>query len=73
MVDVQATSEKLKDRARRIVMQILGINRQEAEGLLSKSKWSVKVAVVMGSKGLSYKEAKEHLEKQKGFLRKALM
>lgn len=72
MVDVQPTSEKLNNRAKRIVMQILDINRQKAENLLSKSKWNVKVAVIMGSKELSYKEAKEHLEKHKGFLKKAL-
>lgn len=72
MVDVQPTSEKLKNRARRTIMQILDINRQKAENLLSKSKWNVKVAVIMGSKELSYKEAKEYLEKHKGFLRKAL-
>jgi len=72
MVDVQPTSEKLKNRARRIIMQILGINRDEAENLLNKSDWNVKAAVIMGSKGVSYKEAKERLEKHKGFLRKAL-
>jgi len=72
MVDVQPTSEKLKNRARRIVMQILGINRQKADNLLSKSKWNVKVAVIMGSKGLSFNEAKKRLVNCNGFLREAL-
>jgi N-acetylmuramic acid 6-phosphate etherase len=72
MVEVQPNSEKLRDRGKRIVMQILGINHQKAERLLKKSDWDVKVAVVMGRKNLSYKEAKEQLKKHKGFLREAL-
>jgi len=72
MVDVQPTSEKLKNRAKRIVMQISGISRQRAEHLLNKSNWNVKVAVIMGSKGLSFTEAKKRLVNCNGFLREAL-
>lgn len=72
MVEVRPNSEKLRDRANRIVMHILGINRQNAERLLKKSNWDVKVAVIMGKKKVSYKKAKEHLGKQGGFLREAL-
>ncbi len=72
MVEVRPNSEKLRDRAKRIVMHILGVNRQNAERLLKKSYWDVKVAVIMEKKKLSYKKAKEHLGKQGGFLRAAL-
>lgn len=72
MVEVRPNSEKLRDRANRIVMHILGVNRQNAERLLKKSNWDVKVAVIMGKKKVSYKKAKEHLGKQGGFLRGAL-
>ena len=53
-------------------MQILGINRQKAERLLKKSNWDVKVAVIMGRKKVSYKEAKDLLTRHGGFLGKAL-
>ena len=72
MVEVQPNSQKLRDRAKRIVMQVLGVYRKKAEGLLRKSNWDVKVAVVMGGKNLKYKEAKELLASCNGFLREAL-
>jgi N-acetylmuramic acid 6-phosphate etherase len=72
MVGVRSSSEKLRERAKRIVMQIIGVNRQKAERLLKKSNWDVKIAVTMEKKKMSCKAAKEHLEKQGGFLRAAL-
>jgi N-acetylmuramic acid 6-phosphate etherase len=72
MVDVQPKSDKLRDRAARIVMHALAINRNKANSLLKRSKWNVKLAIVMGSKTIGYKQAKEILSKHKGFLREAL-
>ena len=72
MVDVQPNSKKLKDRARRIIMQILGIGPERADSLLNKSNWDVKISILMGMKNLSYKEAKERLARCGGVLRKAL-
>lgn len=72
MVEVQPNSEKLRDRAKRIVMHILGVDRKRAEALLKKSGWNVKVAVIMGKKGLSYKKAQELLTRHGGFLRESL-
>jgi N-acetylmuramic acid 6-phosphate (MurNAc-6-P) etherase len=50
----------------------LAINRNEAHNLLKRSKWNVKLAIVMGSKAIGYKQAKETLSKHKGFLHRAL-
>ena len=72
MVDVLPRSAKLRDRAKRIVMEIAGVDEKKAAGLLKKSGWDVKTSVVMAKKGLSYKKAKDLLMKNKGFLRKAL-
>lgn len=72
MVDVQPSSDKLRDRASRIVMHVLGINRNKANSLLKRSKWDVKVAIVMGSKAIGYTQAREILSKHKGLLRQAL-
>jgi N-acetylmuramic acid 6-phosphate etherase len=72
MVEVRPNSQKLRDRAVRMVMEIMGADRKKAEKLLRESKWNVKVAVIMGKKGLSYKEANRLLTIHNGFLRKAL-
>lgn len=72
MIDVQPNSKKLKDRARRIIMQILGIGPERADSLLNKSNWDVKISILMGMKNLSYKEAKERLARCGGVLRKTL-
>ena len=72
MIGVQPNSKKLKDRVRRIIMQILGIGPERADSLLNKSNWDVKISILMGMKNLSYKEAKERLARCNGFLRKVL-
>ncbi len=63
MVDVQTGSEKLKDRARRIVMIIAGIDYEAADALLKRAKWNVKIAVVMERAGLTIVQAQRRLKK----------
>ena len=57
MVDVRTGSEKLKDRARRIVNIVTGLEYDEADKLLRKAKWNVKAAIVMQKTGLAYPKA----------------
>ena len=57
MVDVRSGSEKLKDRARRIVNIITGLDYDAADALLRKAKWNVKAAVVMQKTGLPLEKA----------------
>src|SRR3954452_15273876 len=52
MVDVQTGSEKLRDRARRIVIAITGVDYDAADALLKSAKWNVKIAIVMQKTGL---------------------
>ena len=47
MVDVQTGSEKLKDRARRILVLVTGIDYDAADALLKRAKWNVKAAIIM--------------------------
>ena len=56
MVDVQTGSEKLKDRARRIVNIVTGLEYDEADKLLKKAHWNVKAAIVMQKTGLRLPE-----------------
>ncbi len=72
MVDLQATNEKLKHRARRIVCQITGVSENEAEDLLRKADGSVKVAIVMGKAKIAAGEARELLEASCGSIRQVL-
>ena len=72
MVDVQPKSEKLRNRAKRIVKQLVKTNHRKAQSLLEDSGWDVKTAVVMGKRKMTYLEAKALLSKHGGFLRKAL-
>ena len=57
MVDVQTGSEKLKDRARRIVNIVTGLEYDDADKLLKKAHWNVKAAIVMQKTGLPYPKA----------------
>ena len=66
MVDVQPTSEKLKDRARRIVIIVTGLDYEGADKLLRRAKWNVKAAIVMQKTGLPLTKAMTRLRKAHG-------
>jgi N-acetylmuramic acid 6-phosphate etherase len=72
MVDVRTGSEKLKDRARRIVNIITGLDYDEADRLLRRARWNVKAAVVMNKTGLSYPKAVSRIRKAGDQLREAI-
>src|SRR5215208_8430135 len=72
MVDVRTGSEKLKDRARRIVIMVTGLEYDDADKLLAKARWNVKAAVVMQKTGLSYLKAMSRLRKANGLMRDAI-
>jgi N-acetylmuramic acid 6-phosphate etherase len=72
MVDVRSGSEKLKDRARRMVNIITGLDYDAADALLRKAKWNVKAAVVMQKTGLPLDKAIARVRKANGQLREAL-
>ena len=72
MVDVKTGSEKLKDRARRIVNIVTGIEYDEADKLLKKAHWNVKAAIVMQKTGLAYPKAMSRLRKAHDSMREAI-
>lgn len=72
MVDVKATNEKLVERAKRIVVQATGVTTDEAATMLDKTDFDVKLAIFMILSGLEINEAKAKLEKNKGYIAKAL-
>jgi N-acetylmuramic acid 6-phosphate etherase len=72
MVDVQMGSEKLKDRARRIIMIVTGLEYEDADRLLRKAHWNVKAAIVMEKGGLTYPKAVARLKSAHDFIRDAI-
>jgi len=72
MVDLQLTNEKLRERAKRIVMNASDVSYEEAERLLSEANGHVKTAIVMAALHCTLAEATEHLNRADGFVRKAL-
>ena len=72
MVDVQASNEKLKARAVRIVMQATDCDKVLAEQTLIEADQNAKLAIMMILSNLSKLEAKALLERHQGKLRNAL-
>ena len=72
MIDVHTGSAKLRDRARRIVHVVSGIEPAEADKLLRRARWNVKVALVMQKTGLSYTKAQRRLRQSNDTLRDAI-
>ena len=63
MVDVQTGSEKLKDRARRILGMVTGLDYDAADALLRRAKWNVKAAIIMERADLTLPQALRRLKK----------
>jgi N-acetylmuramic acid 6-phosphate etherase len=72
MVDVKTSSDKLKDRAKRIVALVTGAEPEEAEALLQRAKWNVKVAIVMKKTGGSPAQALRRLKQAHDSIRDAI-
>ncbi|VEH65600.1 N-acetylmuramic acid 6-phosphate etherase [Rodentibacter pneumotropicus] len=66
MVDVQASNEKLKARAIRIVMQATDCDKTIAEKNLILAEQNAKLAIMMILSGLDKNEAQALLDKEKG-------
>src|SRR6476659_8798201 len=72
MVDVKTGSEKLKDRARRILGVVTGLDYDSADALLKRAKWNVKAAIVMQKTGLTLPQAIKRLRKADNSVREAI-
>lgn len=72
MVDLKLNSKKLKERAKRVLMIITGVDYHTAANVLKKSGEHVKTAIVMVKASVSAHEARKRLNKANGFVRKAI-
>jgi N-acetylmuramic acid 6-phosphate etherase len=72
MVDVQMGSEKLRDRARRIITIVTGLDYDAADKLLRQAHWNVKAAIVMQKTAAPYTRALSRLRKAHDSVRDAI-
>jgi N-acetylmuramic acid 6-phosphate etherase len=68
MIDLQARSEKLAARSRKILVDQFGVPIEEAEELLERAGGSVKLALVMHACDCSAEEAQTRLAAADGFV-----
>ena len=72
MVDLQCTNNKLKARARYILMEASGCDDETADRLLEQSHGAVKPAILMYLSGVDYETAMLKLKENQGRLKQAL-
>jgi N-acetylmuramic acid 6-phosphate etherase len=72
MVDLMATSTKLRERGKRVVMTVTGVDYERAAQLLGDAGGSVKAAIVMEMAGVDADEARRRLDAADGFVRGAV-
>lgn len=68
MIDVKPTNIKLKDRAQRIVSEIVHCSQKEAKAVLEENEYKIKEAILQIKYSLTYDDAKLILSKYNGVL-----
>ena len=71
--DVKSTNEKLTQRAKLIVCEATGISIEEATEVLNETDFDVKLTIFMILSKLNKKEARITLDKNSGYIAKALI
>lgn len=72
MVDVHASNYKLMQRARRIIMEITGVDYNEADKTLALTHNQVKPAIVMIKGGVTFEQAEDAINQRNGYVRDAI-
>lgn len=72
MVDVHASNYKLRERAKRTVIEITNCTYEDAEKVLLESEYKVKPAIIMMKLGVSYEQAQWAIDETDGYVREAI-
>jgi N-acetylmuramic acid 6-phosphate etherase len=72
MIDLTKTNRKLRDRARRILVEATGRSVSDAEHALRQSEHNLRVALIMLKRRISPENARKALEAAAGDLRRAI-
>lgn len=73
MVDLMLTNEKLKERAKRIIMSFTGLDYRGASEKLEEANGHVKTALLMALGDITREKAQQLLDTHGGFIRKAFL
>ncbi len=73
MVDLQAVNNKLRDRSLRILMELTGLSRRQAQTLLRRADGQLKAAVVMHFRRVDLDRAMTILAGNEQILRRAIV
>lgn len=72
MIDLTKTNRKLRNRAKRILVEATGKSVSDAEQALRKSDHNLRVALIMLKRGINADRARQALQAADGDLRRAL-
>ena len=72
MVDLTATSDKLRDRGERIVMEVCRVDRGRARQAIHDAAGSVKLAIVMVRLGVGQGDGRRALDQAHGSVRRVI-
>ena len=72
MVDLQLTNAKLRERAKRIIMEIADVDYDKAGEVLEIAQGHVKTALMMILTDIDAQTAREKLKDADGFIKTAL-
>lgn len=72
MIDLRATSEKLIERSKRVIMDVCKVDYAAAKTLLKRAGGSVKTAIVMELGALTRAQAERLLKEADGYVNRAL-
>ncbi|MEM2050094.1 MAG: N-acetylmuramic acid 6-phosphate etherase [Thermoproteota archaeon] len=72
MIDIKPLSVKLRSRARRLLRFFAGVSSEEAEEIYRRSKYDLKVALVMALAKVDANDARKALRKSQGLVWRAI-
>ena len=72
MVDLMANSAKLRERGKRVVMTVTGVDYETAARAIREADGAVKTAIVMLMAQVSAEEANKRIDDAHGFVRDAI-
>ncbi|MBQ6269338.1 MAG: N-acetylmuramic acid 6-phosphate etherase, partial [Bacteroidetes bacterium] len=72
MIDLIPTNNKLKQRSKKILIELAGVTLEEAESILIQTNWNLKHALIMLIANVDLERADAELNKANGVVKKAI-
>lgn len=72
MIDLMPTNNKLKQRTKKILIELAGVTLEEAESILIQTNWNLKHALIMLIANVDLERAEAELNKANGVVKKAI-